>query len=102
MGVQRIIAERDSTEGWGRERVSTQHEFWPTVASVGAKLVQRAAVCTSVHGCSSAVPRGERRSKTHLSFAHVEWLGGWEPKAVWSRNDLACWTLYKILGQYPG
>ena len=60
--------------GWGRERVSTQHEFWPTVAGVGAKLVQRAAVCISVREeLVSALPSEARAaSKTHLSFAHAE------------------------------
>jgi hypothetical protein len=41
---QHIIAERDSVRGWGRELVSTQHEPWPTVPGMGAKLVHSAAV----------------------------------------------------------
>ena len=41
--------------GWGRERVSTQHEFWPKVAGAGAKLVQRAAVYISMHEASASL-----------------------------------------------
>lgn len=68
--------------GWGRERVSTQHEFWPTVAGVGAKLVQRAAVYICAQGkfllCLEArtVPR-------HIFHLHtLNSLG--EPRAVWT------------------
>lgn len=68
--------------GWGRERVSTQHEFWPMVGGMVAKLVQRAAVCIRARGsvllCREActVPR-------HIF--HLNTLNRLrEPKAVWT------------------
>lgn len=79
--------------GWGRERVSTQHEFWPTVAGLGAKLVQRAAVYICAEGKfllrleARAVPR-------HIFHLHtLNSLG--EPRAVWTG---LLWTLQGLLG----
>lgn len=68
--------------GWGRERVSTQHEFWPAVAGVCARLVQRAAVYICAHGwfllCLEA-----RTLPRHIFHLHtLNSLG--EPRAVWT------------------
>lgn len=84
--------------GWGRERVSTQHEFWPTVAGVGARLVQR-LLCVSVCEGSSALPRGLHCSKTHLSFAHAEKE---EPGAVWTGDGSGFLDFLGDVGWMPG
>lgn len=75
--------------GWGREGVSTQHEFWPAVVGEGAKLVHSAAVNVCAQGefllCLEArtVPR-------HIFHLHtLNSLGGAQGSL-----DQAHWTFF--------
>lgn len=100
VGACHIIAERDSERGWGREKVSTQHEFWPAVAGKGAKLVHGAAMNVSAQGgfllCleARAVPR-------HIFHLHtLKSLGGARGCLAWAH-----WTFFFFLtevGRSPG
>lgn len=84
VGASHIIAEWDSKRGWGRERVSTQHEFWPAVVGKGAKLVHSAAMNVCAQGgfllCleACAVPR-------HIFHLHtLNSLGGARGSLAWA------------------
>lgn len=80
--------------GWGRERVSTQHEFWPTVAGVGAKLVQRAAVyiCARAKFLLSLEARAVPRHIFHLHTLNS--LG--EPKgSLDGGTDRSFWGFFR-------
>ena len=72
--------------GWGRESVSTQHEFWPAVTGPGAKLVQRAPVCVRLRCCA--------RTRAHL-FICTRLIDLEEPRAV---LDSAIWLFSDFLG----
>lgn len=89
VGASHIIAEWDSKRGWGRERVSTQHEFWPAVVGKGAKLVHSAAMNVCAQGgfllCleARAVPR-------HIFHLHtLNSLGGARGSLAWAH-----WTFF--------